>query len=171
MNIYLRSIAFVILLAGVLFGAGFLLEHTGTSIKGEAYCADDAFRCSDGGYVGRIPPRCEFASCEGRQQENQEYVISVDAPRASARVTQPFQVRGVARVPKNIIQYELRDDRGRLISSGYVYTGAEEEGVSGPFVMRVESSLPSGSLATLSLFGRDVLHQKIAALEMLLTLD
>src|SRR3990172_2909204 len=28
-------------------------------------CTADAMQCPDGSYVGRVPPKCEFAPCEG----------------------------------------------------------------------------------------------------------
>jgi hypothetical protein len=30
-------------------------------------CTMEAKQCPDGSYVGRVPPRCEFAPCPGRQ--------------------------------------------------------------------------------------------------------
>lgn len=31
----------------------------------QVFCTMDAMMCPDGSYVGRVPPRCEFASCPG----------------------------------------------------------------------------------------------------------
>jgi len=28
-------------------------------------CTEEAMQCPDGSYVGRVPPKCEFAKCEG----------------------------------------------------------------------------------------------------------
>lgn len=42
------------------------LDNTGTenNLDNETvYCTLDALLCSDGSYVGRVPPSCEFAAC------------------------------------------------------------------------------------------------------------
>jgi len=40
----------------------------------EVYCAQDVKRCSDGSYVGRIGPNCEFESCPDNPPVTQSYV-------------------------------------------------------------------------------------------------
>lgn len=33
----------------------------------QVFCTQDAKMCSDGSFVGRVPPTCEFAPCPGGQ--------------------------------------------------------------------------------------------------------
>lgn len=37
----------------------------------DVYCTADAKLCSDGSYVGRVPPDCEFAACPAGSSDNQ----------------------------------------------------------------------------------------------------
>ena len=56
-------IVLLVVLAGVWFGLRFL-------IGGEEpiTCTMEAKQCPDGSYVGRVPPKCEFALCPGEAE-------------------------------------------------------------------------------------------------------
>lgn len=160
----IQTVGALLILVGIVLLISYAVRRD--SNEEEVFCTADALQCADGSYVGRVPPRCEFAPCEITQRATQGYFISVDAPLASAQVSQPFHVRGTAQIYDNIVQYELRDERQALITSGFVYTGAEEQGVRGPFLLEINSSLQSGSAVTLELFGRDGKHEKVASLKL-----
>jgi len=54
-------------------------------------CTMEAKFCSDGSYVGRTGPDCNFALCP------KEDLIQVETPRANEKVSSPLVVRGKAR--------------------------------------------------------------------------
>ncbi|MEK9186222.1 MAG: Gmad2 immunoglobulin-like domain-containing protein [Patescibacteria group bacterium] len=54
-------------------------------------CTQEAKLCSDGSYVGRVGPSCEFALCP------KEDLIRVFSPRANEKVSSPLLISGEAR--------------------------------------------------------------------------
>ncbi|MBI2063276.1 MAG: tryptophan-rich sensory protein [Candidatus Yanofskybacteria bacterium] len=80
------------------------------------FCTQDAKLCSDGSYVGRTGPNCEFALCP------KEDLIKVENVKANDTVSSPLTVKGQAR---GIWFFEasfpivLTDWDGRIISEGY----------------------------------------------------
>lgn len=54
-------------------------------------CLQDAKLCSDGTYVSRVPPSCNFAPCP------KEDLIQIDAPRPGEVISSPVRVKGKAR--------------------------------------------------------------------------
>lgn len=80
-------IAFIIfgVLTGVLVWKFFVLPEKKIS------CTLEAKLCSDGSYVSRIPPNCEFAPCP------KENLIKIESPRANEKVSSPLLIKGEAR--------------------------------------------------------------------------
>ena len=67
----IRNIRIITLLAtlGVLFGAGLFMAFSGgdddqiDEAADGVVCAQDVHECSDGSFVSRVAPTCEFAAC------------------------------------------------------------------------------------------------------------
>ncbi|MCX6701900.1 MAG: hypothetical protein NTX96_01765 [Candidatus Zambryskibacteria bacterium] len=60
----MKKIILNTLIAILVFGGGMVLAETETNATaGGTVCAQDAKQCSDGSYVARIGPNCEFAKC------------------------------------------------------------------------------------------------------------
>lgn len=55
------------------------------------YCAQDAKLCSDGSYVSRTGPKCEFAPCP------KEDLILVESPKPGEEISSPLLISGQAR--------------------------------------------------------------------------
>jgi len=60
---FIILIVLLVVLAGAWFGLRFL-------IGGEELvaCTQDAKLCPDGSYIGRVPPKCDFALCPGETE-------------------------------------------------------------------------------------------------------
>jgi hypothetical protein len=76
----------LIVLAGVWFGFRFL-----TNNEGQIVCTMETKQCSDGSYVGRVAPECDFALCP------KEDLIQVESPQANNTVSSPLMIKGKAR--------------------------------------------------------------------------
>jgi len=63
---FVRTLLIAVLLVAAVGGFyglyGYLKTYTDTAEE-PIFCTMDVKVCSDGSYVGRIPPRCEFAVC------------------------------------------------------------------------------------------------------------
>ena len=55
------------------------------------FCTQDAKLCSDGSYVGRTGPKCEFTACP------KEDLIVVESPLAYETISSPLVIKGRAR--------------------------------------------------------------------------
>ena len=76
--------AAVFVFAGVFVSQNFFAEKS-------VYCTQEAKLCSDGSYVGRTGPNCEFSLCP------KEDLISVEEPSAYEEISSPLIVKGKAR--------------------------------------------------------------------------
>jgi hypothetical protein len=61
MKAYTISVIVLLLVAGVIYG--YMKNERATPGDKGVLCTMDAMQCPDGSYVGRRPPRCEFAPC------------------------------------------------------------------------------------------------------------
>ena len=59
--------------------------------KEAVFCTQEAKLCSDGSYVGRTGPKCEFSVCP------KEDLIIVQSPMAFEKISSPLTVKGMAR--------------------------------------------------------------------------
>lgn len=73
-------------LTGIWFGLRFLIGN-GKPIA----CTMEAKECSDGSFVGRIPPNCEFAACPGEKEG-----ILVSSPKTNVKIKSPLKIEGQA---------------------------------------------------------------------------
>lgn len=62
-------------------------ENSGKAV----FCTQEAKLCSDGSYVGRTGPKCEFSVCP------KEDLIVVQSPMAFEKISSPVNVKGKAR--------------------------------------------------------------------------
>ena len=95
-----------------LFGTFYFLNHKKT--KNNFFCPQDVKLCSDGSYVSRIPPNCDFNKCP------KEDLIVVENPKAEEEINSPLFISGKARgywFFEGSFPIELVDENNNLISS------------------------------------------------------
>ncbi len=76
--------AAVFVFVGVVVSRNFFAEKS-------VYCTQEAKLCSDGSYVGRTGPNCEFTLCP------KEDLIVVENPVANEKISSPLVLKGKAR--------------------------------------------------------------------------
>jgi len=81
------AIISILLIGG---GAYFYLLKQKDSESKNVFCTQDAKLCSDGSYVSRIAPNCEFQMCP------KEDLIVVENPRAREEISSPLFISGKA---------------------------------------------------------------------------
>jgi len=113
----MRKIIFVIIIIIVLaaIGAGFWYFRQNTS-PSQTACSMIAKLCSDGSYVSRTGPNCEFTPCP------KEDLIQVDSPRANETVASPLTITGQARGNwffEATFPIILADWDGKIIAQGH----------------------------------------------------
>ena len=115
-------------------------------------CTMDAKLCSDGSYVSRAAPECEFTSCPGEEEG-----ILVSLPKANEKIASPLVIQGEARgfwFFEAEFLAELYDSEGILL--GAAILRAEEDWMTEDFVSFkgglsfIEPSSSSGTLKFLS---------------------
>ncbi len=74
-----------------LLGLWFVTNKKTGNIEGLVACTQEAKLCSDGSFVGRTGPDCEFAPCP------KEDLIRVESPQANQTITSPLFIQGQAR--------------------------------------------------------------------------
>lgn len=95
----------------VLIGAVYIFLKTENE---PITCTMEAKECSDGSYVGRIPPNCNFAACP------KEDLIQVEESRANAIISSPLIIRGKARgfwYFEASFPIKLFDENGELLAA------------------------------------------------------
>jgi len=113
MKIKLIIIISILAVIGGLIGFGyyFILK------KGKPVaCTQEAKLCSDGSYVGRTGPNCEFALCP------HEDLIRVFTPQANEKISSPLLIQGEARgfwFFEATFPVKLLDGQGNLIAQHY----------------------------------------------------
>ena len=89
---------------------------------GQVVCIQDAKPCSDGSYVGRSGPNCEFAMCP------KENLIRVFSPRPNEEISSPLLITGEARGNwffEASFPVVLVDWDGRIIAQYYAQAKGE----------------------------------------------
>ncbi len=79
----------LIILAGIWLGLKFIINKSKSPEP--VACTMDAKLCSDGSYIGRVPPECDFAPCP------KEDLIVVKSPKANEEISSPLLIEGEAR--------------------------------------------------------------------------
>jgi len=89
----MKRILIILIILVVLGGIWLGLEFIIGKLKPPEpiVCTMDAKLCSDGSYVGRVPPACDFAPCP------KEDLIVIESPRAYEEISSPFIIKGRAR--------------------------------------------------------------------------
>lgn len=117
----------IIIIIIVIVIAGFLWFLTK---EGEpVVCPTDVKLCSDGSYVSRIPPDCDFALCP------KEDLIQVETPKVNEIISTPLIIKGKARgfwFFEGDFPIILTDWDGRIIAEGYA--SAQKEWMTEDFV-------------------------------------
>jgi hypothetical protein len=101
-------------LAGAWLGLRFIIDKF--KPPEPVACTTDARLCSDGSYVARIPPKCDFAPCP------KEDLIKVESPNAYETIKSPLAIKGVARGNwyfEATFPIELLDEGGNVIAEHY----------------------------------------------------
>ncbi|MFH1671160.1 MAG: GerMN domain-containing protein [Candidatus Portnoybacteria bacterium] len=99
----------LIALIGIWLGWKFLINS-----EEPVACTMEAKLCSDGSYVGRVAPDCDFALCP------KEDLIQVESPQASDTITSPLVIKGKARgywFFEASFPIRLYDDNGELLAT------------------------------------------------------
>ena len=104
------------------------------------YCVQEAMLCSDGSYVSRVGPNCEFTACP------KEDLIRVDTPRANEIISSPLIVRGMARGVwffEGSFPIKLLDENGNILAQ--IPAQAQGEWMTNdfvPFEAKINFSVP-----------------------------
>jgi len=87
-----NKIIIILIVLAILIGIWLFSTLIIEELKEEPIaCTQDAKLCSDGSYVSRIPPECDFAPCP------KENLIQVENPKANELISSPLLVKGKAR--------------------------------------------------------------------------
>jgi len=105
------SIILIILIAliGIWLGWKFLINS-----EEPVACTMEAKLCSDGSYIGRVAPDCDFALCP------KEDLIQVESPQVNDTITSPLVIKGKARgywFFEASFPIRLYDDNGELLAT------------------------------------------------------
>jgi len=63
----------------------------------------------------------------------EEANITVSLPKPGDKVGLPVIVEGQARVFENVVNFRLRDEKGKILAEGYTTANAPDIGLFGPF--------------------------------------
>jgi len=102
----------ILIVIGGLIGFGYSIFKKGKPVA----CTQEAKLCSDGSYVGRTGPNCEFALCP------HEDLIRVFTPQANEKISSPLSIKGEARgfwFFEATFPVKLLDDKGNIIAQHY----------------------------------------------------
>jgi len=81
----------IIFLIAVVLGSGVYYFFSQTRNK-EVFCTMEAKECSDGSFVSRVPPDCEFSPCPGEEEG-----ILISSPKINEKIKNPLKIKGEAR--------------------------------------------------------------------------
>lgn len=141
-NMVIGGIA-VILLA---LGGGLVFEHEKNADE-QVVCTKEAMQCSDGSYVGRTGPKCEFA-CPSVSTTTQAVTSS-----NVAALGQTIIVNGISITPLTIIEESRCPTDVQCIQAGTIRVETKLESASGAQTLMLKLGTPitfSGKKVTLS---------------------
>lgn len=151
-------IVFSLIICGVVWKFFILPENEGIA------CTMDAKFCSDGSYVSRIPPNCDFAPCPGEKEG-----ILISLPKANEEIKSPLKIEGEARGTwffEAQFNAVLLDNHGNKLGQAILTSKSDwmtEDFV--PFEGELDFVQPSTSLGTLKFLSANpsglLEHQKI----------
>jgi len=126
MKKFFLIIILVLLLSLLIY---FYFPKQNTLENKEVFCPQDVKLCSDGSYVSRIPPNCDFNKCP------KEDLIVVENPNAEEEISSPLSISGKARgywFFEASFPIELVDENNNLIAS--TIAEAKDEWMTEEFV-------------------------------------
>lgn len=97
---------------GIIIIIAFFVLRGGEN--GQIACTEEAKLCSDGSFVGRMAPDCNFALCP------KENFIQVEGPRANEIISSPLVIKGKARGSwffEASFPIKLYDENGELLTT------------------------------------------------------
>ncbi|MFZ5559237.1 MAG: Gmad2 immunoglobulin-like domain-containing protein [Patescibacteria group bacterium] len=109
-----RILIILIVIAGIWLGLEFIIKKSKSPEP--VACTMEAKLCSDGSYVSRIPPECDFAPCP------KEGLIQIESPMANETISSPLIIKGKARgfwFFEASFPIKLVDEKGDLIKQHY----------------------------------------------------
>lgn len=109
----MKKISIILIILIVLIG-GWLGWKFLINSEEPVACTMEAKLCSDGSYVGRVAPDCDFALCP------KEDLIQVESPQANDTITSPLVIKGKARgfwFFEASFPIRLYDDNGELLTT------------------------------------------------------
>lgn len=116
--------------------------------KESSVCTTDLKECLDGSFVGRVPPKCEFAFCPGEKEG-----ILISLPRTNEKIKSPLKIEGQAKgfwFFEAQFNAELLDSQGNKL--GETILTAKSDWMTEnfvPFEGELNFSKPSTSFGTL----------------------
>jgi len=119
----------LIILIIVVVGAGIWLVTNESKSPEPVVCTMDAKLCSDGSYVSRISPNCDFARCP------KEDLIVIESPIANEEISSPVSIKGRARGSwffEASFPVKLFDEKGNLIATAIAQ--AKDDWMTNDFV-------------------------------------
>lgn len=126
---YKKILAAIIIIILIAAAAVILFFQKGERQDDRVVCILDAKLCSDGSYVSRIPPECNFTPC------SKENLIQVDSPQPNEIISSPLIIKGMARgfwFFEADFPIKLLDENGELL--GIAIAQAEGDWMTGEFV-------------------------------------
>jgi hypothetical protein len=78
--------------------------------------------------------------------------IKVTSPIPGAEVGGQMTLRGEARVFENVVSYRVKDETGKVVTSGTVMANAPDTGQFGPFEKEITFTKPVGTKLSLEVF-------------------
>ena len=114
------AILAVIIITGG-FASLFAMRDRGNNNE-SVFCTQDAKLCSDGSYVSRVPPKCDFALCP------KENLITIESPKPSEIISSPIFIKGQARGTwffEATFPIKLYGEAGELIAQSYATAQSE----------------------------------------------
>ena len=78
--------------------------------------------------------------------------IHVETPQLNDQISSGFLLTGSARVFENVINYRLKDTKGKVLSEGTITANAEDVGQFGAYEKQIQYSAPQTQYGYLEVF-------------------
>ena len=120
---------------------------------------EDTWICANGAWVKHGHPKatmptkpCVQTKTNTISLNNQNANIILQSPKAGDTLTDPFVIKGQARVFENQLNYRIRSSNGQPLIEGTMTAKAPDAGKFGPFEATI-SSMPKGK-TTIEVFDK-----------------
>lgn len=137
----MKKILFGVMGLAVLGGIGyFAYTHLPTTIpSGGIVCTMDAKQCSDGSFVGRTGPKCEFVCPDGSSSEGNEEIFSITQDTQLNKTISAFDFLVT---PISVVQDSRCPTDVQCIQAGTVVVKAKLAGGLGEYTANLELNVP-----------------------------